>query len=148
MAVKPIPEGYNNVIPYLVAKGAAGLIDFAKQVFDAKEIGRMPGPDGTIGHAEFRIGDSVIMVSDGNEQHPPRTAMLHVYVVDADAVYQKAIEAGAKVVREVANQFYGDRSGGVEDKWGNQWWISTHVEDVAPEELEKRMKAMQQKQGA
>jgi PhnB protein len=148
MAVKPIPEGYNRVIPYLIANDAAKLIDFTKQVFDAQEIGRMPGPDGKIGHAEVRIGDSVIMFSDGSEQHAPQNAMLHVYVTDADAVYQKAIQAGAKVVREIANQFYGDRSGGVQDAWGNQWWISTHVEDVAPEELQKRMAAMQQKQGA
>jgi PhnB protein len=148
MAVKPIPDGYNNVIPYLIVKGGAGLIDFAKTVFGAEEIGRMAGPNGTIAHAEFRIGDSVVMLSDASEQFAPRNAMLHVYVTDADAVYQKAIQAGAKVVREIANQFYGDRSGGVEDAWGNQWWISTHVEDVAPEEMEKRMAAMHQKQGA
>jgi uncharacterized glyoxalase superfamily protein PhnB len=149
MAVKPIPEGYNTVTPYLVVNGAAGLIDFAKKVFGATEVGRMPGPDGKIAHAEIRIGDSMIMLSDASAQYQPRTAMLHVYVTGADAVYQKAIQAGAKVVREIANQFYGDRSGGVEDAYGNQWWISTHVEDVAPEEMEKRMKAaMQQKQGA
>jgi PhnB protein len=149
MAVKPIPEGYNTVIPYLVVNGAAGLIDFAKQAFDAKEVGRMGGPDGKIGHAEIKIGDSLIMISDATQQYPARNAMLHVYVTDSDAVYQKAIQAGAKVVREIANQFYGDRSGGVEDRWGNQWWISTHVEDVAPDEMERRAKAaMKQQQGA
>jgi PhnB protein len=149
MAVKPIPEGYNAVIPYLIVNGAAGLIDFTKKVFDAKEGGRMAGPDGKIGHAEVRIGDSLIMLSDASEQYPASKAILHVYVTDADAVYQKAVQAGGKVVREIANQFYGDRSGGVEDRWGNQWWISSHIEDVAPEEMERRMKAaMQQKQGA
>ena len=149
MAVKPIPEGYNTVIPYLIVNGASGLIDFAKQAFDAKEAGRMAGPDGKIGHAEIKIGDSLIMLSDATDQYPAGKAVLHVYVTDSDAVYQKAIKAGAKVVREIANQFYGDRSGGVEDRWGNQWWISSHVEDVAPEEMERRAKAaMQQKQGA
>ena len=141
MAVKPIPEGYHSVTPYLVCKNAAKVIEFAKSTFGATELLRMDAPGGTIGHAEMKIGDSIVMISDGGDEHPPMPAMLNVYVPDVDAAFERAVKAGATVVRPLQNQFYGDRSGGVKDVGGNQWWISTHVEDVSPEEMERRMKA-------
>jgi uncharacterized glyoxalase superfamily protein PhnB len=143
MAVKPIPDGYHSVTPYLVLENASAFIDFAKQALDAEERMRMPQPDGKIGHAELSIGDSVVMLSDASAEFPPMPAMIHLYVEDADAVYKRAIAAGASSVREPADQFYGDRSAGVKDAFGNQWYFATHVEDVSPEEMEKRMAAMQ-----
>ena len=141
MAVKPIPEGYHTVTPYLVVEGAAGLIDFLKQAFDAEEVVRMPGKDGTVGHAEVRIGNSMIMLADAQAEYPAKPHMICLYVEDADATYQRAIAAGATSIKEPADQFYGDRSGGVKDASGMQWWISTHIEDIAPEELERRATA-------
>lgn len=138
MAVKPIPEGYHTVTPYLVVEGAAGLIDFLKQAFDAEEIFRMPGPNDTIGHAEVKIGNSMIMLADASAEHPASACMICLYVEDVDTLYQRAVAAGATSIKEPANQFYGDRSGGVKDASGVNWWISTHVEDVSPEELQKR----------
>jgi PhnB protein len=143
MAVKPIPEGYHTVTPYLIVEGASDLIDFMKQGLGAEERMRMPQPDGKIGHAEMQVGDSVIMLSDANPDFPAMPAMIHLYVDDADAVYKRALAAGAMSVREPADQFYGDRSAGVKDAFGNQWYLATHVEDVSPEEMEKRMAAMQ-----
>ena len=141
MAVKPIPEGYNTVTPYLVVEGASGLLDFAKQVFGAEEKMRMPGPAGTVGHAEMTIGDSVIMCADASAENPARTAALVLYVDDCDATYRKALAAGGASERQPEDQFYGDRSAGV-DAFGVTWWIHTHIEDVSPEEMEKRMAAM------
>lgn len=141
MAVKPIPEGYHTVTPYLIVEGAAGLIDFLKQAFDAEEVVRMPGKDGTVGHAEVRIGNSMIMLADAQAGYPAKPHMIGLYVEDADATYQRAIAAGATSIKEPADQFYGDRSGGVTDASGMQWWISTHIEDIAPEELERRAAA-------
>jgi uncharacterized glyoxalase superfamily protein PhnB len=141
MAVKPIPEGYHTVTPYLIVGGAAKLIDFMKAGLGAQERGRMAGPDGRIMHAEVAIGDSVIMLSDAGPENPPMTAMLHLYVEDADAVYRQALQAGATSIREPGDQFYGDRSAGVRDAFGNQWWLATHIEDVPPEEMEKRAAA-------
>lgn len=141
MAVKPIPEGFRTVTPYLVVEGAAGLIDFLQQAFDAREVFRMAGPNDTVGHAEVRIGDSMVMLADASAQHPAQSCMICLYVEDVDAVYRRAIAAGATSIKEPANQFYGDRSGGVRDATGTQWWISTHVEDVSPEELQKRAAA-------
>jgi len=146
MAVNPIPEGYHTVTPYIVVEGAAKLIDFLKQAFGAEETFRMPMPDGKIGHAELRIGDSIIMMGDAGPEHPPMPTMLHLYVKDADAVYKRALQAGATSLREPADQFYGDRSGGVKDPVGNQWWIATHKEDVPPEELARRAQAAMQQQ--
>jgi len=139
--VKPVPEGYHTVIPYIVVPGIAKLIDFAKQSFGATEVLVHKRPDGTVMHAEIKIGDSIIMMGEwqgGGKNFP---AMLHLYMEDVDALYQRAIQAGAKSIREPADQPYGDRSGGVEDAFGNQWWISTHIEDVSSEELERRAKA-------
>jgi PhnB protein len=141
MAVKPIPEGYHSVTPYLVVKGAAKVLDFVKATFDAQETMRMPGPEGTIGHAEFRIGDSNVMIADGNEMHPPMPTMLYVYVENVDETYKRALAAGGVSEREPANQFYGDRTATVRDSAGNKWGIGTHVEDVPPDELERRAKA-------
>jgi len=146
MTVKPIPDGYHAVIPYLMVHGAAQLIDFLRQAFDAQEKERHTMPDGSIMHAEVKIGDSVIMLAEAIGESKPMPAVIHLYVNDCDAVYKKAIKAGATSVREPANQFYGDRSGGVKDSTGNMWWISTHVEDVPPEELQKRMEEYIKKQ--
>ncbi len=139
---KPVPDGYHTVSPYLTVQGAAKLIDFLKQVFDAKEIFSMSRADGTLGHAAVSIGDSVVMLAEATDQWKPMPAALHMYVNDADTTYQKAIRAGATSVMEPADQFYGDRSGGVQDMFGNFWWISTHIEDVSNEEMEKRAAAL------
>jgi PhnB protein len=141
MAVKPIPEGYHTVTPYLTVQEAAKLIDFLKKAFGATET-HPPHkrPDGTIMHAEVKIGDSRIMISDANEQVPATKASLYLYVEDADAVYKRALSAGSTSVMEVTDMFYGDRSGGVKDAFGNRWWIGTHKEDVSAPELEKRFK--------
>ncbi len=144
--VNPIPDGYPRVTPYLIVDGAAAAIDFYTSVLGATERMRMGGPEGRVGHAELEIGDSVIMLAD---EHPEMDAIgpktvggtpvsLHVYVEDADAVFGRAIEAGAKVLRAVEDKFYGDRSGGFEDPFGHHWHVATHVEDVPPDEMSKR----------
>jgi len=141
MAVKPIPEGYHTVTPYLVVQGAANLIDFLKHAFDAKEIERMARPDGLVTHAEVKIGDSIVMMGEASGEKKPTTSMLYLYVNDTDAVYKRALQAGATSVMEPADQFYGDRNAGVKDPAGNRWWIATHKEDVPPEEMAKRARA-------
>jgi len=141
MPVKSKPDGYHTVTPYLVVKGASSLLEFLKKAFDGSAHVCHTTPDGMVMHAEVRIGDSVVMLGDASKEHPAMPATLHLYVPDADASYRRALAAGATSVREPADQFYGDRSGGVRDPFGNQWWISTHVEDVSPEELERRMGA-------
>jgi len=128
--VKYIPEGHHTVSSYLVVSGVAQLIEFTKQAFGATEVYLSKRPDGSVQHAEVRIGDSIVMMGEGGPGGKHFPGMLHLYMEDVDAVYQRAIEAGAKSVREPADQPYGDRSGGVEDAFGNQWWISTHVKDV------------------
>ncbi len=146
MAVKPIPEGHHTVTPYLVVRGAAQLIDFMKQAFAAEEIQRFTLQDGSIMHAEVRIGDSMVMLGEAGGEYEPMPTMLHLYVEDVDAVYHQALQAGAVSLREPADQLDGDRRGGVKDSSGNQWWMATHIEDVSPEELAKREEA-QKKQG-
>jgi PhnB protein len=141
MAVKAIPDQYHSVQPYLTVKGAAAFIDFMKSAFGAEETFRMGGPGGTIGHAEVRIGDSVIMLSDDTPDFPPQPATLMLYVEDCDGTYKRALSAGATSEREPADQFYGDRSAGVIDAFGIRWWVHTHIEDVPPEEMEKRAAA-------
>ena len=137
--VKPIPQGYHTVTPYLVVDGAEKIVSFMKEAFGAQPVFEpMMRPDGKIMHAEYKIGDSVVMISDASERAKATSAMLHLYVPNVDAVYQKALKAGATSVMEPANMFYGDRSGGVKDPAGNQWHIGTHIEDVAPGELKKR----------
>jgi PhnB protein len=147
--VKPVPEGYRNVTPYLIVSDGAGAIDFYRRVFGATERLRMDAPDGKVGHAELELGDSVVMLADEFPDwgaRSPKTVggspvIVHVYVDDVDAVVRSAVAAGATVVREVENQFYGDRSGLVEDPFGHLWNVGTHVEDVAPEELRRRAAA-------
>ena len=142
MSVNYIPAGFHTVTPYLVVNGAARLIEFLKQAFDAQVILQMPMPDGTVAHAEVRIGDSPIEIGDASPQYPARSAMLHIYVPDCDAVFQKALDAGAKAVRPLKDEFYGDRAGGVEDPCGNQWFIATHKVDMTEEELNRKMAEM------
>jgi PhnB protein len=147
MTVKPIPEGYHTVTPYLVVSGAAQLIDFMKQVFAAEELSRMARPDGTIMHAEVQIGDSRVMLGQAGGGTEPMPGMLHLYVEDTDVVYQRALQAGATSLREPEDQFYGDRIGGVADSFGNQWWLATHIEDVSPEEMARRAAAQANQPG-
>ena len=141
MAVKPIPDNYHSITPYLMAPGASRLIEFLKEAFGAVESERMTNPDGAVMHAEVRIGDSMLMLTDGGGGWKPMPAALYLYVNDADATYQRALAAGATSVMEPVTQFYGDRHGGVKDPSGNIWWIATHVEDVSPAEEERRWKA-------
>lgn len=148
--VKPIPEGYHAVTPYLCVKGAAKAIDFYQKVFGAKEVMRMPGPGGAIGHAEIQIHDSRIMLADEYPDMNFRSphsfggtpVHIHLYVEDADRVATQAVAAGAKLLRPMADQFYGDRSGSVEDPFGHVWHVATHTEDIPLEELKKRAAAM------
>jgi PhnB protein len=142
MAVKPIPEGHNRVSPYLLVASAARVIELAKRAFGAAVLHCTSRPDGLIGHAEVKIGDSVVMISDATAEYPAMPAMVHVYVEDVDAAYRRALDAGAESLREPADQFYGDRSAGVRDAGGNLWWIATHVEDVSAEEIERRAAAL------
>jgi uncharacterized glyoxalase superfamily protein PhnB len=135
--VNPIPEGYHAVTPVLTVQGAAMLIDFLKQAYDAKETYRLDGPNGTVMHAEVKIGNSIV-VGEATDQWKPMPATVALYVEDTDGWYQRALRAGATSVREPSNQFYGDRSAGVNDLSGNHWWIHTHIEDVPPEEIKKR----------
>jgi PhnB protein len=137
--VKAIPEGYHSVTPYLNIKGAAEAIDFYKAAFGAEERGgRAPGPNGSIMHAEIKIGDSVVMVSDALNA-PPSQSTLHLYTADADALWKRATAAGATVTMPIADTFWGDRYGVVTDRWGNRWAISQHKEDLSPAEMQKRM---------
>jgi PhnB protein len=144
--VKPIPDGYPQVTPYLTIHGAEAAIEFYESVFGAKERVRMPGPEGTIGHAEFELGDSLIMLSDpfpgmgvrGPKEIGGTPVTISVYVEDVDSVFKTALEAGATEQRAVENQFYGDRTGQFEDPFGHRWSVATHVEDVPPDEMEKR----------
>ncbi len=140
--VQAIPDAYGSVTPYLVVEGAEELMGFLQNTFGATIRGGdvMRGPDGKIGHAEVQIGNSIVMLADVPPDGEPMRAMLNVYVEDCDATYKKALAAGAESMRELEDQFYGDRSGAVKDKWGNQWYISTHIEDVSPEEMERRVK--------
>ena len=144
MAVKPIPDGYHSVTPFLIVPGAAKLLDFLKQAFEAQELHRLPRPDGTIMHAEVRIGDSLVMMGEPMGDCQPMFGSLYLYVHDVDVVYKRALQAGATSTSEPADQFYGDRSAGIKDPIGNQWWIATHKEDVPPEEIARRAKAFMQ----
>jgi uncharacterized glyoxalase superfamily protein PhnB len=144
MAVKAIPDQYHSIQPYLIVPVAAKLIDFMKAAFGAEELGRMGGPNNAIMHAEVRIGDSLIMLSDATDQFPAMPATMVLYVEDCDAVYKRALAAGGTSEREPADQFYGDRSAGVHDAFGNHWWIHTHIEDVSEEEMGRRQAAMAQ----
>ncbi len=147
-----IPKGYNTVTPYLVVKGAAKAIEYYKNVFGAAVVVRMDGPNGQVGHAELQIGDSRIMLADENLGMGNRSAetigaspvSLYVYLPDCDTVVEKAVAEGAKILKPVEDQFYGDRSGFIQDPFGHLWGIATHKEDVSPKELEERMKKVMQ----
>src|SRR5512138_1993935 len=149
-----IPQGYHSVTPYLIVKGAAKAIDFYKQAFGATEIMRMPTPDGQIGHAELKIGDSPIMLAD---EHPtmgyrsPQSlggagVSLMIYVDKVDEVFKRALSSGAKELQALTDKFYGDRSGTLQDPFGHVWTVATHVEDVAPEEMRRRAQKFMQQQ--
>jgi PhnB protein len=149
MATKPIPEGYHTLTSYLAVDDAAKAIEYYKKAFGAKERVRMAAPDGTIGHAELEIGDSMLMLADPFPQsstRPPKelsgaSASVFMYVEDVDAVVKQAVDAGASITMEVADQFWGDRFGTITDPFGHVWSIATHVEDVPPEEIAERAKA-------
>ena len=149
MAAQPIPDGYHTVSPYLAVDDAEKAIEYYTKAFGAKETVRMDGPDGRIGHAELKIGDSLVMLSDPFPQAsttPPKelggtSSSIFMYVEDVDAVVQKAVDAGATVTMEVEDQFWGDRFGSITDPFGHNWSIATHVEDLTPEEIEARGKA-------
>lgn len=153
--VKPIPDGYHNMTPYLIVSGAAKAIEFYTKVFGATEKMRMPGPGGKVGHAELTLGDSMIMLADEHPEIGARApsayggsaVSLMVYVPDVDATVATATAAGAKIVRPVENQFYGDRMGTIADPFGHQWHVATHVEDVPSDEMAKRAAAAMSKSG-
>ena len=150
--VSYIPEGYNSVTPYLIIKGAAKAIEYYKTVFGATEVFRMAQPDGTVGHAELQIGSSRIMLAEENPKmgyigatnNSTSPVSLYVYIPDVDRVVERAVAAGAKILKPVQDQFYGDRSGFLQDPFGHFWGVATHVEDVSPQELEERAKKAQQ----
>jgi PhnB protein len=138
MAARPIPGGYHTVTPWIISRDIAGVIEFAKRAFGAEELARVVDENGVIGHAEFRIGDSIVMGFDARPEWPDTPAFLRLYVEDADAVHRQALEAGATSVTEVTHLFWGDRVGRVRDPFGNLWWIQSRVEEVAPEEMQRR----------
>ncbi len=139
--VKPVPDGYHTVTTYLTVTGVARLLDFLKQAFDARVIERMDRPDGTVHHAEVRIGDSVVMMGEPADPAQARPLTLYLYVPNVDELYRRGIEAGGKSLRPLEDMFYGDRTGAVEDPSGNYWYIATHIEDVPPEEIGRRAAA-------
>ena len=149
MPVNPIPEGYHSVTPYLIIRGAADAIEFYKKAFGATELFRFPGPDGKIGHAEMQIGNSRIMLADeypdmgynGAQTLGGSPVALMIYLADVDAVFNRAVEAGATVKEALQDKFYGDRIGTVIDPFGHRWHLATHQEDVSMEEMERRAKA-------
>ncbi|HEY1934822.1 MAG TPA: VOC family protein [Acetobacteraceae bacterium] len=145
MTVKPIPDGYHAVTPYLVVNGAARLIDFLQAAFGGRVTERLEAPNNRVGHSEVRIGDSVVMLADAPADGAPMPSMLYLYVSDVDAAYQRALDAGGVAQQPVQDQFYGDRSGAVTDPTGNTWWIATRVEDVPSDELRRRAAAAMQK---
>jgi PhnB protein len=150
--VSYIPKDYNSVTPYLIIKGAAQAIEYYKKVFGATETVRMNGPDGKVGHAELKIGNSHIMLADENpsmgQGHTSAATIgaspvsLYVYLPDVDSVVKRAAAEGAKILKPVQDQFYGDRSGFIQDPFGHLWGVATHVEDVSPQEMKERMQKM------
>jgi len=148
--VKPIPDGHHTVAPYLAIKNAVGALEFYKKAFGATETYKLIVPDGRLGHAELRLGDSLIMLSDEFPEFGGKApealggspVSIHLYVEDVDAFVKRAVAAGAREVKPVADQFYGDRAGQLEDPYGHLWWVATHKEDVAPEEMQKRVRAL------
>ncbi|MBK5962681.1 glyoxalase [Thiocystis minor] len=150
MTVRPIPDGYHSITPYLSIQGAAAAIDFYQRALGATESFRLAAPDGTIVHAEIRIGDSVVMLADSCASSPFRSPAalsgssvgLHFYIEDVDTLFARALAAGATAVEPLKDQFYGDRTGTLMDPFGHLWFLATHVEDVAPEEIDRRAAAL------
>ena len=140
MKVAPVPKGFHTITPYLAVHNVPRLIDFLKQAFNAEELDRHTLPDGRVMNATVRIGDSMVMMGERTDDAKPNTAMMYMYTEDCDTVYDAALTAGGKSIMEPTDQFYGDRSGAIEDPSGNQWWISTHIEDMSDEELIERAK--------
>jgi uncharacterized glyoxalase superfamily protein PhnB len=138
MPVKPVPDTYHTVTPYLIVKGAAQLVAFMKKAFGAREIHLMQMPDGNIAHGDLVIGNSHVMLGEASGPWPPQPCSIYLYLADCDRVYTQALAAGGTSIQEPKTQFYGDRHGAVKDPCGNTWWIATHVEDVPPAELERR----------
>jgi len=136
--VQPVPEGYHSVTPWIISRNTANLLDFMSKAFGAEEMGRVYNEDGTIGHAETKIGDCIVMAFDARKEWPPTPCFLRFYVSDGDAVYQQALAAGATSVTEMTSLSFGDRVGRVRDPFGNLWWIQTRLENLAPEEMAKR----------
>jgi PhnB protein len=136
--VSPIPRGYHTITPYLLVKGAAKQVEFLEKAFGAKVIDRMDGPGGKVLHAALRVGDSMVMIGEAHGKWKPMPTMIYLYVKNADATYRRALRVRAKSVMAPADQFWGDRHGGVVDAFGNQWWMSTHIEDVSPAEMKRR----------
>ena len=149
MAVKPIPEGYHSVTPYLAIRNASAALDFYQKAFGAQEMFRMPSPDGKIGHAEIKIGDSMIMLADehadmdffGPETRGGVTANIMLYVEDVDAQFKRALDAGAKEIRPLKDEFYGDRVAMLRDPFGHRWTLHTRIEDVSVDEMRRRMQS-------
>lgn len=139
MSVNPIPEGYRTITPYLVVTDVNRQIEFIQKAFNSDLITHLDGPDGSIIHAEVKIGDSRVMMGNSSDEYPPMPAMLYVYVENVDDVYQQALHAGGESLKEPEDQFYGDRTANVKDPLGNIWSISTHVEDVSDEEMARRL---------
>jgi len=137
-SISPIPEGYHTATPWIISRDTARLLDFVKQAFGAEELARVYVENGVIGHAEFKIGDSIIMAFDAKEEWPDTPCFLRLYVESGDTVYQQALSAGAISVTEMTNMFWGDRVGRVRDPFNNIWWIQTRVENIAPQEMAKR----------
>ena len=152
--VKAVPAGYETITPYITVRGAAKAIDFYKKAFGAKETMRLASPDGQVGHAEISIGKAHVMLSDefpemgakGPQTVGGSPVLLHLYVDNVDAAFKRAEQAGAKVTRPVADMFYGDRGGQLEDPFGHKWWLASRIEEVAPKELQRRMAAMEKEQ--
>lgn len=138
-AVRPIPEGYHTVTPWIISRDTAGLIEFVQAAFEAEDLGRVYNDDGSIGHAEVRLGDSVVMMFDAKPDWPATPGFLRLYVADAEATFQRALQAGATAVTELTHVFWGDVVGRVGDPFGNLWWIQQRIEEVTPEEMERRM---------
>lgn len=140
--VRAVPEGFHTVTPYITASDAKAVIDFLQRAFDAKVTERIDDESGGIRHAQVQVGDSFVMLTDGNDACLPAPAAFYLYLTDVDAAYGRALRAGGESVMEPADQFYGDRNAGVRDACGNTWWLATHIEDVSSEEIARRAKAM------
>ena len=140
--VKAVPEGFHTVTPYITASNAAAVIDFLQRAFGATVVERIEGDKGRIRHAQIKVGDSIVMLTDGNDDCRPAPAAFYLYLEDVDAAYEQALRAGGISIMEPADQFYGDRSGGIRDACGNSWWLATRIENVPSEEVARRAREL------